>query len=53
MVRLWDSEVLLGSKGLNSVSPMGRGKSPRVWDTLFSLGVDETFGLCRGDTTGG
>lgn len=46
MVRLLNSEILLGSKGLNSVSSMGRGKSPRVGDSLLRLGGDETFGLC-------
>lgn len=46
MVRLLNSEILLGSKRLNSVSPMGTGKSPRVGDTLPRLRGDEIFGLC-------
>lgn len=48
MVRLLNSEILLGSKGLNFVSLVGRGESPTVGDTLLRPGGDETFGLCGG-----
>lgn len=48
MVRLLDSEILLGSEGLDSISFVGEGESPRVGDTLLRPGGDETFGPVRG-----
>lgn len=45
---LLDSEILLGSEGLDSVSLVGGGESPSVGGTLLRPGGDETFGPVRG-----
>lgn len=45
VVRLLDSEKLLGSQRLDSVSLVGGRKSSSVGDTLLRPGGDETFGL--------
>lgn len=47
-MRLLDSEIPLGSEGLESVSFVGGGESPRVGDTLLRPGGDETFGPVQG-----
>lgn len=43
-----DSELLLGSEGLHSVSLVGGRESPRVGDILLRPGEDETFGPMQG-----
>lgn len=48
VVRLLDSEIQLGSEGMDSVSLVGGRESPSVGDTLLRLGGDETFGPMRG-----
>lgn len=44
-MRLLDSEKLLGSQQLDSVSLVGGRERSSVGDTLLRLGGDETFGL--------
>lgn len=45
VVRLLDSEKLLGSQRLDSVSFVGGRESSSVGDTLLRPGGDKTFGL--------
>lgn len=51
MLRLLNCKILLDSKGLSSLSLVGRGESPRVRDNLFRPEGVETW-ACAGDTMG-